>query len=294
MKPAKIGLIQVGNRVGNGYRERTDEMYEKARLCLEAGADLVCFPEAYQYVGDPQITEEPERLLPLTQAWQERCAGLAKHYSAYVVPWDYECCGEKVYNTSYILDRNGKEIGRYRKVHLPYEELLHDHLESGEDFPVFDLDIGKVGIMICFDNFFPESARCLGNRGAQLVLYPLYGDTNDPQWEIRLRARAIDSGMYIVPTATDPASKAWTGIVGVDGTVLESLRSEGWTVAEIDMERENVTHLLGEGQSTENLRKMLARTRNPKAYRAIGDEPKTTDWEEIYYGKLPYGQKSKR
>lgn len=116
------------------------------------------------------------------------------------MPWDYEYNDGKIYNSSYILDRNGVELGRYRKTQLTIGE--HD-LTPGDDIPVFDLDFGKVGIMICFDNYFPEVARVLGLKGAELVLSPLYGDTLIPQWEIKMKARAIDNSMYIASSQID-------------------------------------------------------------------------------------------
>ena len=109
-----------------------------------------------------QVTREPERLKRIAEAWQERCAALARKYHAYVVPWDYYV-GEdgRVRNSSYILDREGAFVGRYCKCNLTASEQKKG-IVHGTDYPVFDLDIGRVGIIICFDNYFPEAAAALG------------------------------------------------------------------------------------------------------------------------------------
>ena len=202
-RKAKIGIIQIDHIIAESKEQKYNRLLCLAEKCYDEGADLVFFPEAYQYTGDEGIINRRDDLLVQTEAWKEKCSAFAQKHHAYLVPWDYELGKDgKIYNTSYVLDRNGQEIGRYRKCHLTYREQL-DGIGTGTEFKVFDLDFGKVGIMICFDNYFPESARVLGLLGAELVLYPLYGDTLIPQWELKLRTRAIDNSMYIASTQID-------------------------------------------------------------------------------------------
>ena len=165
MSKAKIGLIQVNQRAEDGYKKRCDILYDYAEKCFIAGADLVFFPEAYQHVPDRSIVKDHDRLKRVSGEWKERCAELAMKHRAYLVPWDYEVKDGKVYNSSYILDRNGVEIGRYRKVHLTYKEQLRG-LSNGDEFPVFDLDIGKpwithtTGNPNCSENIKQMTERC--------------------------------------------------------------------------------------------------------------------------------------
>jgi hypothetical protein len=103
---------------------------------------------------------------------------------------------------------------------------------------VFDLDFGKVGIMICFDNYFPEVARILGIKGAELVLYPLYGDTLNPQWELKMKARAVDNTMYVAPCQIDmkygiKMGISYTGMIDPEGNTIARLPEVGtWEVVE--------------------------------------------------------------
>ncbi|MBQ7336103.1 MAG: carbon-nitrogen hydrolase family protein [Clostridia bacterium] len=287
---AKIGLIQVKQEAKDLYAERTQKLLDAAEACFLEGADLVFFPEAYQHVPDRTIIYRPKDLAEVNREWKHRCSALAKKYHAYLVPWDYELADDgRVYNSSYILDREGREIGRYRKVHLTHSEQTKG-LSNGTDFPVFDLDFGKVGIMICFDNYFPESARILGNRGAQLVLYPLYGDTLFPQWELKMRARAIDNSMYVAPCRIDSRCTdiVFTGLVSPEGTVLHRLDSQpAHLVVDVDMDREVKTQTTGMREYTENIRSYLDRCHRPDAYVGLLEMPPVKDWETVFYGKVP-------
>ena len=285
---AKIGLVQVKQELCDGYAERTQKLLDLARACFEEGADLVFFPEAYQYVSDREIIYRHEDLRKCNREWKSRCAALAREYHAYIVPWDYELTEDgKVYNASYILDRNGEEVGRYRKVHLTHGEQKKG-ITNGTDFPVFELDFGKVGIMICFDNYFPESARILGNRGAQLVLYPLYGDTLNPGWELKTRVRALDNSMYVAPCRIDTRPSVFTGLVSPDGRVLCRLDAfPSYTVVDVDMGREVVTQTTGMSEYRENIRQYLDRCHRPDAYTGLSEMPTVYDWNTIFFEKEP-------
>ena len=288
MRKTKIGLIQVKMLPNETYTIRTQKLLDAAEECFEKGADLVFFPEAYQHEPDRSIIYRPEELRVLNREWKTRCAALAKQYHTYVVPWDYEITDDgTLYNASYILDRNGEEVGRFHKVHLTHGEQTKG-ISHGTDFPVFDLDFGKVGIMICFDNYFPESARILGNRGAELVLYPLFGDTLVPQWELKMRARAVDNSMYVASCQISSSRIAYTGLVAPDGTVLHRLDSFPSTlVVDVEMDREVKTHTTGISQYTENIRSYLDRCHRPDAYAGLCEMPPVKAWEEIFYGKVP-------
>lgn len=283
----KIGLLQVDHVQEESREVKYGRLLRLAEACLKEGAELVFFPEAYQYTSERDIVEEPSVLRQAANAWKDRCSELARAYHAYIVPWDYEADAQgKVYNSSYILDREGREIGRYRKCHLTYEEQLK--LTHGSEFKVFDLDFGKVGIMICFDNYFPESARVLGTLGAELVLYPLYGDTLNPQWETKLRARAMDNSMYIASSQIDMHALdkgiCYSGLVDPKGNVLCRLaEKDSYQVVEIEMGKQVITNLNAGPGMQENLRYYLERSRNPQAYGPLVKvAEKKIPWEVIH------------
>jgi hypothetical protein len=115
MAKTKIGLIQVIQREEDDYNARCDMLISQAEKCFLEGAELVFFPEAFQHVPDRSIVKDHDRLLAVSAGWKQRCAALAKKYHAYLVPWDYEYTDGKVYNSSYILDREGEERNAIEK-----------------------------------------------------------------------------------------------------------------------------------------------------------------------------------
>lgn len=276
-------------RLGGDIKKKWEYMLGLAGRCIDDGADLVFFPEAYQYTQDRDIIYRTSEMLETAAEWKEKCSAVAKSSGTYIVPWDFEIDGGKIYNTSYIIDRGGNEIGRYRKVHLTHSEL-ESGLTNGKSFPVFDLDFGRIGIMICFDNYFPESARILGNSGASLVLYPLYGDTLIPQWELKMRARAVDNSMYVASCQIGgQLDIAYTGMVNKNGEVICRLDSFGThRVVEIEPDRCVITHTTGDKEYSEDIRCYLERCRQPAAYAPLihgPAEPKS--WNEIFFGNPP-------
>ena len=284
---AKIGLIQMDNKMDGDIYVRQQAMLDMAEKCFKDGADIVLLPEAFQYVMHREVIVDKESFKGIAEEWQKKCSALAKKYHAYFVPWDYNLDEEgNIYNSSYILDRDGELIGRYRKTNITYSEIQRGII-CGNEFPVFDLDIGKVGMMICFDNYFPEVAATLGNKGAQMILYPLYGDTLKPQWEIKLKARAVDHNLFVVPCQIDSQQKvSFTGIVGPEGEVIARLEQDNtYQVVEIDLQRTVWSNTAANKDCKgENLREYLHRCRNHKAFTELseqGTEP--WEWSEIYY-----------
>lgn len=207
------------------------------------------------------------------------------------MPWDYEIEGDRIFNTSYILDRNGNEIGRYRKVQITRGEEING-ISKGDDFPVFDLDFGKVGIMICFDNYYQESARILALNGAEMILYPLYGDTLKPQWEIKLKARAIDNSVYVAPChiGSTPVNTliTFTGMVDPTGEVICKLEKQGsCKVVEVDFGKRVITCIMASKGHYEDLKQYLLRMRNKEAYKDIMKKIDLMEWDKIQLTQLP-------
>jgi predicted amidohydrolase len=115
----------------------------------------------------------------------------------YVVAGLYERDGKTIYNTSVLIGRDGKLAGKYRKVCLPREEI-DGGITPGTDYPVFDTDFGRVGMMICWDVHFPEVARELSARGAEVILMPIWGGN-----ETLAKARAIENQIHLVASGYD-------------------------------------------------------------------------------------------
>ncbi len=114
----------------------------------------------------------------------------AKKYHSYLIYNFHEQDGAEYYITSILFDREGQTVGKYRKTHLAVTEFDHG-LTPGDEIPVFKTDFGTIGMLICYDHFFPRVSEEIVRKGAELVLISSAGDAGE-----RLSARAMDTGTY--------------------------------------------------------------------------------------------------
>ncbi|HEV8633848.1 MAG TPA: carbon-nitrogen hydrolase family protein [Chloroflexota bacterium] len=195
------------------------------------GADLVCLPECLNWVGigaaDYAAVAEPIPG-PFFDAFADR----ARAHRIYVLANVYEADGPFVYNTAFLIDRAGQLVGTYRKVH-PYWPEAREGVSPGDRFPVFDTDLGRIGVMTCYDSWFPESARALALQGADLLLFPNAGH------EARVVIpRAIDNNVYVVCASLNSE----TMIVNTLGDVVAATKTEGVVTARVDLDSRPSPH----------------------------------------------------
>ncbi len=222
------------------------------------GADLVTLPEMFACpyeTGKFPLYAEPEG----GSSWQELSA-LAEKYGIYLSAGSMpelvkaQTPGEKdrVYNTAYVFGRDGKQIGKHRKAHLfdiNVEGGQHfkesDTLSPGEWIGCFDTEFGKVGLCICYDFRFPETARLMAQDGAKMILVPAaFNMTTGPaHWELMFRQRAVESQCYVIGTAParDPESSyiSWGHSIAVDpwGKIITQMdEKEGIRIVDIDLD----------------------------------------------------------
>ena len=177
--------------------------------------DLVLLSEAITSIGTglsvPDAAQEPKGPAFAT------LAGKAREHRTYVVYGAYEKAGDIVYNSAFVVGRDGSPVGSYRKVQVPVGEV-EAGLSAGDVYAPLDLDFGRVGILICHDTAFDEPARILALAGAEILLAPAWGGDLT-----QIRARAMDNGLWVVtagydvPSAIiDPAgevrAQTWKGV----------------------------------------------------------------------------------
>jgi predicted amidohydrolase len=102
-----------------------------------------------------------------------------------------------------LVGPDGKLVGKYRKVTLPRSEI-EAGIAPGSEYPVFETRFGKVGMMICYDGFFPEVARELSNRGAEVIAWPVWGCNPN-----LASARACENHVYVVSSTYEDVSRNW-------------------------------------------------------------------------------------
>jgi len=148
----------------------------------------------------------------------------------------YEKAGDIVYNTSVLIDRDGKLAGKYRKFYLPREEI-EAGITPGNEFPVFTTDFGKVGMMICWDVQYADPANRLAQQGAELIMLPIWGGN-----EHLIYARAIENTTFLVSSCYSRPSFI---IDPMGQTLGKATEDNPWAVAEIDLNREYRDDWLG-------------------------------------------------
>ncbi len=201
----------------------------------EQKADIVCLPEGITVVSTGKNYLEVSE--PVPGPTTNFLGQLAKKYKMYIVAGIYEKEGPIVYNTAVLMGRDGKLVGKYRKVTLPREEI-DGGITPGDSFPVFETDFGKIGIMICWDVYFPEPARMLAQKGAEIILLPIWGG------DLTLaKARAIENQIYLVSSTYDMK----TGVFDKTGKLLvEGTKENPVAVIDVDLNQRELFPYLGE------------------------------------------------
>lgn len=230
----KVRLATVHHKPsGTSPRENCEEFAPLIAEAAKQKADLVVLgetvPTASANVKSLKIHETAE---PIPGPSTDYFGELAKQYGLHIVVSLYERDRHLVYNSAVLLGPDGKLIGKYRKVCLPHGEV-EKGIAPGHDYPVFDTKFGKVGMMVCYDGFFPEVARELSNRGAEVIAWPVWGC--NPQLA---KARACENHVYIVSSTFMEPRHGWMLSAVFDQTGKPIAQAEKWStvvVAEVDL-----------------------------------------------------------
>jgi predicted amidohydrolase len=284
MSHVKIGVVQF-----ELWKESDDpkQTLELCRTRLEAwfdkaagqALDVLVFPEAVnlsvlrpQSLFHPHIVDWkkiPELLMARRFARKARCN--------VILPLIAQV-NNKFRNCAFIVNRQGRVVGRYDKVHLTVNEKTTG-VAAGNSFPAFDLDFGRIGVMICHDMSFVESARCLRLSGADLVFWPSMwsGWGDELSWTV-IKSRAIDNSQYLVFASygQNPADPNWTSgvkshssVINPEGLILaQAERFPTLLTCDIDLSRRRVAPWFTQGKDDLFLDAMLSE-RRPEAYASI-------------------------
>ena len=241
--PRRVRLAAVHFRPKGG---KTPEENRRlfAPLVAEAArqkADLVVLGETLTYYGlGKSYAEVAEPIPGPSTAYFGK---LAQQHNLYIVAGLLERAGHLVYNVAVLLGPDGRLIGTYRKVALPRSEI-DGGVSPGHEYPVFETRFGKVGMMVCYDGFFPEVARQLSNRGAEVIAWPVWGCN-----PALASARACENHVYVVSSTYEDISRNWmvSAVFDHEGKTIALAREWGTVaVAEVDLNQRTKWVSLGD------------------------------------------------
>jgi predicted amidohydrolase len=283
MRTLRLAAIQPPQETGDSPAEAHEQLVGRALELLEEaasqGAGLALLPEVFSTprAGAPSDYAESDEG-PLCA----RLCDLARSHRMGIVAPVHEMCSGRLRNAAWVISPRGVLVGHYHKVH-PTRGEMRKGVVAGDEWPVFEIDSVRVGVMICHDNSFPESARCLALAGAELICWPhVQSGWGDTVWDITLRSRAIDNGAYLLTSCYGMAEggRAWrpgmmvgrSGVVAPDGMILsETGRWPGIATTTIDFDRALIKHDFSHSGDHEFRTEMLA-DRRPDTYRILAEE----------------------
>ena len=221
------------------------------RIAPQHRPDVIVLGEMINRVGASGLPDAHAE--PIPGPTTEHLAQRARRYRSWIAFSIVERDGPDLFNTAVLLDRDGRIAGTYRKVQLPFEELSLG-IAPGDSFPVFATDFGTVGMLICHDASFPEAARELALKGAEMILMPIWGGR-----ETLVRARAVETGLYVVTSGYSYPSE----IISPIGEILAAApldKGPAVAVAEIDLAKPFPQDYIGDWTDT------YRRQQRPSAY----------------------------
>ncbi len=233
--PARMARLAAVHFRPTGGKTPMDNCRQFEPFILEASkqkADLIVLPETLTYYGLGKSYVDCAESIPGPAT--EYFGDLAKKHNLYIVAGLLEREKHLVYNVAVLLAPDGKIAGKYRKVALPRGEIAGG-IAPGNEYPVFDTRFGKLGMMICYDGFFPEVARQLTNNGAEVIAWPVWGCN-----PLLAQARATENHVYLVSSTYEDISRNWmlTAVYDHEGKPLA--HAEKWgtvVVVEVDLNK---------------------------------------------------------
>jgi predicted amidohydrolase len=229
-------------------RKNLDKCVDFTRRCVDStGAELVVLPESATTGFTPDCSTEDlwDLVSELPGPVTEPVQAVARDLGVYVVLGTYERGPERgvVYNSSVLIDRSGDVLGVYRKTH----PFCTEHVDGGgwvtpgATVTVCDTDLGRIGMIICFDGDYPELSRIQAVQGAQVICRPSALLRSADLWELTSRARAYDNHVFVIganATGIDTAGVLYFGnshIVTPNAHIVAKAAShEGWVSARLD------------------------------------------------------------
>ncbi|MBL4886433.1 MAG: carbon-nitrogen hydrolase [Planctomycetaceae bacterium] len=224
-----VALIQM--TCGKVRQLNIDKAFGQVRIAASQGANIVCLQELFhsQYICQTEDHSRFAEAETIPGHLTNQLSQLAAENGIVLIASLFEKRTAGLYhNTAVVFDTDGSTCGLYRKMHIPDDPLYYEkfYFTPGDlGFKCFDTKFGKVGVCICWDQWFPEAARLTALSGAEIIFYPtaigwhlnekeLLGNSQHSAWETMMRSHAIANGVYVAATnrvGTEDGIEFWGG-----------------------------------------------------------------------------------
>jgi N-carbamoylputrescine amidase len=208
----RVGLVQMS--CGPEPDANLEKATERVREAARAGAEVVCLPELFrtQYFCQREDIALFDLAEPIPGPSTEKLGRVAREEKVVVVASLFERRAPGLYhNTAAVLESDGRIAGLYRKMHIPDDPLYYEkfYFTPGDlGFRAFDTSAGRIGTLVCWDQWYPEGARITALQGANVLFYPTaigwhphekeeFGTAQYEAWQTIQRAHAIANGVYV-------------------------------------------------------------------------------------------------
>src|SRR6187200_1617148 len=212
MSKVKVGLVQMS--CSDNKEANLQKAMEKVKEAAAKGAQIICLQELFTslYFCDVEDYENFKLAEPIPGPSTDLLSSLAAELNVVIIASLFEKRAQGLYhNTTAVLDADGTYLGKYRKMHIPddpqyYEKFYFTPGDLG--FRAWDTRFGRIGVLICWDQWYPEAARLTAMSGAQILFYPTaigwlpaekqeHGAQQQAAWETIQRSHAIANGVYV-------------------------------------------------------------------------------------------------
>ncbi|SMO64795.1 N-carbamoylputrescine amidase [Saccharicrinis carchari] len=227
MGKLKVGIVQ--QTCSNDKQVNINKSIAGIKKCASEGAELVVLQELHCgiYFCQAEETGMFDMAEPLPGPSYNQFSVVAQELNIVLVTSLFEKRAPGIYhNTAVVFDKNGSEAGRYRKMHIPDDPAYYEKFyftEGDMGFKPIQTSVGKLGVLICWDQWYPEAARLMAMAGAELLIYPtaIGYESSDTEaeksrqrdaWIISQRAHAVANGLPVVSVNRTGYEPDWTGV----------------------------------------------------------------------------------
>jgi N-carbamoylputrescine amidase len=229
MNTLRVGIVQQScstDRLAN-----IEKSLRGIEACAKEGAELVILQELHTgiYFCQAEDTDKFDMALPIPGPDTEIFSQAAREHNVVLVTSLFEKRAPGLYhNTAVVFEKDGSIAGKYRKMHIPDDPAYYEkfYFTPGDlGFEPISTSVGKLGVLVCWDQWYPEAARLMALAGADLLIYPtaIGWESSDPDaekarqhgaWETVQRGHAVANGLHVIAVNRTGHEPDWSGVTG--------------------------------------------------------------------------------